>query len=80
MTNKWHSVFLLLASKLGGVNLEQLQPPCHLERRLCQRTKPTKEGELRLGRDYLGPNDTIQLLDQAISEGKLAMDLSVKKS
>ena len=33
-----------------------------------------------MGRDHLGPDDTIKILDQAVSEGKLAMDLSIKKS
>lgn len=31
-------------------------------------------------KDCLGPGDTIKLLDQAVSEGKLAVGLCINKS
>lgn len=33
-----------------------------------------------MGKDHPGPDNTVKLLDQAVSEGKPALGLSVNKS
>lgn len=48
------------------------------DRRTCQGTKPSKAEELRDGKR--SPRSTTKLLDQAVTEGKPAMGLSVNQS